>query len=423
MRRALLALAGVLLAVGATGSPAVASGAAPERSGEVVRAWTGLAMDAVRGSAASDARAARTYAMVDVAMFDAVNGIASEGRYAPALVAAPPGTVGDPVVAAATAAHDVLTALFPGSAATYDARLARDAAPAEAPALAAKGGEWGAYVARAVLAARATDGIAGTETQPGGTGIGEFTAPWNAQPRHLAPFAVADPAAFVDGGPPPVSSAEYADAYADVRAAGNRNVPNDAYQRTFDFWALSGGTNQPPGAWLQVAQQVSGGLSLVETARLFALESMAMADTVAPTYETKFRYHGWRPTTAIRYADDGNALTETDPSFVPRALTVGGSPQHYSGHSAFSAAAAEVLARVLCTDAVTFALDTDDAAGLGPRVYTGFAGAAAEAGRSRVYGGQHFEFSNQAGLRAGRAVADEVLATALLPTREYAGSC
>ena len=42
------------------------------------------------------------------------------------------------------------------------------------------------------------------------------------------------------------------------------------------------------------------------------------------------------------------------------------------------------------------------------RTYPSFSAAAAEAGRSRVLGRQHFEFSNQAGLRAGRLVADEV---------------
>jgi hypothetical protein len=42
-----------------------------------------------------------------------------------------------------------------------------------------------------------------------------------------------------------------------------------------------------------------------------------------------------------------------------------------------------------------------------------------------VYGGQHFEFSNQAGLTAGRTLAGELLATRLLhrtgPT--HTGSC
>jgi hypothetical protein len=38
------------------------------------------------------------------------------------------------------------------------------------------------------------------------------------------------------------------------------------------------------------------------------------------------------------------------------------------------------------------------------RTYTSFSQAAEEAGRSRIYGGIHFEFDNQGGLRSGRAV-------------------
>jgi hypothetical protein len=149
----------------------------------------------------------------------------------------------------------------------------------------------------------------------------------------------------------------------------------------------------------------SRALSLADTARLFALEALALADTVAPTYETKYRYRGWRPTTAIRQADtDGNPSTGADAAWTSRAGSVGGSPQHYSGHSTFSAAGAEVLAAFFYADSIAFTLDTDDAKGLGARTYTSFSAAAAEAGRSRVYGGQHFEFSNQpASPRAARS--------------------
>ena len=154
-------------------------------------------------------------------------------------------------------------------------------------------------------------------------------------------------------------------------------------------------------------------MSLAETARLFALESMALADVVAPTNETKHASNYWRPETAIREADTTtNPDTEPDPTWTGRAA-VSGTPEHYSGHSSFSAAGAEVLARFFGTDAITFTLRTDSGGGA-TRTYPSFSAAAAEAGRSRVLGGQHFEFSNQAGLRAGRLVADEVVETALL---------
>ena len=74
MRRLLFAL--VFGLVG--GGLAVPTIAAPEVSQqEVVRAWNDLALTAVRVTRASDADAARTYAILNVAVYDAVNGIVS----------------------------------------------------------------------------------------------------------------------------------------------------------------------------------------------------------------------------------------------------------------------------------------------------------------------------------------------------------
>ncbi len=88
------------------------------------------------------------------------------------------------------------------------------------------------------------------------------------------------------------------------------------------------------------------------------------------------------------------------------------------------AAAASVLAGFFCADEVPFSLASDSGGGEA-RSYPSFSAAAEEAGRSRVVGGLHFEFSNQAGLAAGRAVASEVLGSALLvrhgPTHD--GTC
>jgi hypothetical protein len=142
---------------------------------------------------------------------------------------------------------------------------------------------------------------------------------------------------------------------------------------------------------------------------------MAMSDTVAPTYMTKFIYRHWRPATAIREADtDGNPLTDADAGWAPRAGGIGTSPEYWSGHSSFSAAGAAALAGFFCADGIAFTLATDSAAPGEARSYPSFSDAAAEAGRSRVVGGIHFEFSNQEGLASGRAVAAEILARKLL---------
>lgn len=406
----------------ALATPPTAVLARPVAAGGVVRAWNDLALDAVRVKSASDAMAARSYAMVNAAMYDAVNGLEPVStRRTPAIVPPGTGTGGDPVVAAAAAAHGVLVSLYPDLAPKFDGRLAADVGAAADPDLARRGRLWGGRVAGEVVAARRDDGSTPTETLPGGTGAGVYPTTWTGtQFRQLRPFAISDPSAYVSDGPPSLTSAEYATAFNDVKQVGDKAVADPAADATYAYWSLGGGTSQPPGAWVQVAQVVSAArsLPLADTARLFALESMALADTVAPTYSTKYAYRFWRPTTAIRQADPAlNADTVPNPAWTARAGSIGSSPEHFSGHSTFSAAAAAVLGGFFCRDDMAFTLTTDSAPGSLSRTYPSFSAAAAEAGRSRVLGGLHFEFSNQRALAAGNGVAAEVLATSLLRTR------
>jgi hypothetical protein len=410
-----LAVAGALMA----SAPASAG---TTTDGTVVREWTDLAFAAVRSNNLSDARAARLYAMVDAAMYDAVNATAGGPPREAAIVPAPKHAAGDPSAAAAGAAHDLLAALFPAQAGGYDAQLASDLAAVPSRPQAQRGREYGAQVASAVLAARANDGSSPDEIQPGDPSIGKFQDPWSGvQFRNLSPFAIGDPSVYVGDGPPPLGSPEYMAALNTTRVLGGApqpgtETPDDLAKRaTYDYWALGGRTNQPPGAWLQVAEAVSGGLSLQDTARLFALESMAMADTVAPTYMTKFVHHTWRPTRAIREL--------VDPTWVSRSGSAGGTPEYFSGHSTFSSAGATVLAGFFCRDDLPFSLRSDSTGTV--RSYDSFSDAATEAGLSRILGGLHFPFSNEDAAAAGRGVGSEVLRTALLrehgPT--HSGSC
>ncbi len=407
-----LAAAGALVA----SAPAQAHG----RDGSVVREWTDLAFASVRGNNLSDAGAARLYAMVDAAMYDAVNATGRGPERESAIVQAPKRAGGDPSAAAAGAAHDVLAALFPAQIGTYDGQLASDLAAVPSRWQAERGRNYGARVASQVLSARANDGSSPDDKQLGDPAIGKFQDPWSGvQFRNLAPFVIANPSVYVGPGPPPLDSPAYAAAFKVVKELGSDTPADPEKRATYDYWALGGKTNQPPGAWLQVAEEVSARrhLRLAETARLFALESMAMADTVAPTYMTKFVYHSWRPKRAIREAAaDANPQTDPDPGWNPRAGTAGGTPENWSGHSSFSSAAATVLAGFFCDDHVPFTLTTDPTNGIltGTRSYDSFSSAAAQAGLSRILGGLHFPFSNEQGADAGRAVGDEVLRRALL---------
>src|SRR5262245_6369122 len=283
---------------------------APVDSGLVVRNWNQLALSTVRAKLASDAQAARLYAMVKVAIYDAVNGIASRhGSHDRDHALVPPDGApaeGDPVAAAASAAHAVMSGLYPDLASQFDAQLASDLSGLDGTGPVSAGQSWGEMVGAQVLSARANDGSSPDESQPGGTGPGQFRAAWSGtQFRNLLPFAIADSSVYVSPDPPTLTSLDYAAALEEVKLLGNAAIPDADKLATFQFWSLGAGTSQPPGAWIQIAFAVTTDrpLELTEMARLFALISMAMADTVAPTYQTKFLFHAWRPATAIREAD------------------------------------------------------------------------------------------------------------------------
>ncbi|MCK2217669.1 vanadium-dependent haloperoxidase [Actinomadura sp. ATCC 31491] len=433
MRKLVMLL--VLLPSLAVPLPAAAAPPAPDV--DAAGTWSQAALDAIRTHRASDSDAARTYAMVGAALYDAVNGIATargDRARTPALrdaKGAPP--QGDQQAAAVAAAHAVLVRLYPDAVATLDARLAADLARLGQGPRVSAGRSWGATVGADVYTLRQDDGSSPVEAQPAGTGPGVFGQEWpGAQYRHMRPFADADAARHLGGGPPALDSLDYAAAFAEVALLGNAAVPDAGKSAVFQFWSLPAGSDQPPGAWVQIALAAGRTLPLADKARLLALLGMALADTAVPTTLAKYTYRHWRPQVAIQQADtDGNPYTTADPAWRARAGSAGGTPEYISGHSSFSGAGAAVLAGFFCSDRVPFTLVTDSAPvdpGTGQpwaRSFPGFSAAAADAGRSRVLGGLHFGFSNLDGLAMGRDVAADILAAKLLPRSgpTHVGAC
>ena len=83
-------------------------------------------------------------------------------------------------------------------------------------------------------------------------------------------------------------------------------------------------------------------------------------------------------------------------------------PEYVSGHSAFSGAGAAILETLIGPK--SFCFTSEELLGL-TRCFSSFTDAARKAGRSRIFGGIHYEFSNQAGQKLGRDVAHQVLET------------
>ena len=156
--------------------------------------------------------------------------------------------------------------------------------------------------------------------------------------------------------------------------------------------------------------------ALEETARLFALLNIAMADAAICAWDAKYTYNFWRPVTAIRNgAADGNPATVADPLWTSFIVTPP-FPDYVSGHSTFSGAAATVLAAFYETDNISFTLESDGLPGV-TRAFTSFSAAAREAAISRLYAGIHFRTANEDGLSAGIAIGEWTVAHYLQPKK------
>lgn len=420
------------------------SSAGPSSGSNVATRWVDRALDAVRsgtpGIHTVTPGAGRTYAMTTLAMYDAVNGIESASGTStrgaailPSYAGAP--AAGDRAAAASAAAHAVLSSLF-----AANAGVKQDADTAHAQELAALGSDpaveagraWGARVGSEIVAIRSDDGTQTPASASGGNGPGVFPRTFSGtQFRDMAPVGVAAVEPYTTKGPPALDSETYAADLNEVKALGSASDTDPERATIARHWLAEANTVRETGLWLKaalvaVADQGTAA-SLSDTVRLFALLGMGIADSVAVSWTDKFTWHYWRPGDAIRQADsDGNPATTADPMWSPRngvcantdvraCAVFGGTPEHTSGTSMFAGASATILATFYCTDAIPFSF-TGEQPNSPPRSYDGFAEAAREAGRSRIYGGIHFQFSNDAGREAGKAIGQEISRTRLSPT-------
>lgn len=395
-----------------------------------VTTWNDTLLQAIRTDKTPPPKASRAMAIMNVSIYDAVAGLV--GGSAPYHVtdAAPAGASAD--AAAAAAAHRALLALFPAQAAALDG--AYTAALLTIPDGAAKtsGITWGEAVADQILALRAHDHA--TDTVPYSPPTGGSW--WTPTPPAFAPallpnwprvtpWTMTSGSQFRLGPPPTPGSAAYTAALREVRRLGKV----DSTQRTADqtqialFWSDGGGTATPPGHWLIIAEGLAQqhSLTLAQSSRLFALLSLAVADAAIVAWDHKFYYHDWRPVTGLQHADlAGDPAILPEPHWTP-LLATPPFPSYTSGHSTFSGASAKILELYFGTGAVSFSTTSDGLPGV-QRSFSSLSAAAEEAGQSRIYGGIHWQYDNQAGLASGRALAEHVFFNYLAPT-VAAGPC
>jgi hypothetical protein len=394
-----------------------------DRCDQVVIDWNAIAYQAIKAGDGyvNPMAASRSLAMVHLAMHDAVN--ATRARYASYTdVGSDPAA--DPVVAAASAAHDVLAALYPKEqvAALLKTALDQTVFDAGVGASVTRGSALGKRVAAAVLHKRAADGAHATLPYQPGTRPGQYrytpgfdflAAPhW----RHVQPFALSAPSQYRSAPPPALGSPEYTRAFIEVKGTGGKaaDAKRTADQTHYAAWWYEFSDI----GWNRIARTVARDRSqdLWERARTFALLNVAMADSYIAGWDSKMHHDFWRPVTAIHLADgDGNPRTLPDAAFVP-LLTTPPVQDYPSTHSALGAAAATVLAHAFGSDRIAFETGSSSAVPANPtRRFASFSEAARENADSRVRAGLHFRFATVAGLQMGEQVGRHAVQYTLMP--------
>jgi hypothetical protein len=464
---ALLALAAVVSARAPVA--ASAGGRVPARSDNVVLVWDEAALQAIRDTRPAPTVTARALAMVHASIYEAWAAYDPKavGTRLGASLRRPPAehTMANKNTAISHAAYRTLVDLFPARGGAFDALMTSLGYDPADTSIGAHPAGVGNQAAAAVLAYRAGDGA----NQAGGyadtTGYQPVNTPdevldadrWQplrlpsgtvqafATPHwyRVTPFALRSAAQFRPDGPV---------AHVDERGRPNRAYLRQAREALRDsrelddrtkgiaaYWWDGPSTELPPGHWCLLAQYVSrrDRHSVDEDAKMFLALTGALLDASIAAWDAKRAHDSVRPITAVRELYRGRTvLAWGGPGRGTRAIrgedwlpyqppTVVTPPfaEYVSGHSTFSAAAAEVLASV--TGSQRFGLSVTIPAGssmIEPGIvparpvtlsFRTFAEAADQAGRSRRYGGIHFKDGDLDGRRLGTRIGANAWTKAL----------
>jgi hypothetical protein len=347
-------------------------------------------------------------AVVHAAMHDAIQ--AFQGRFQ-SYSGSIPNASGSPVAAAATAAHDVLVARFPGQSGILDTLLDN-----YLNGLGLTGDEGmaiGHQAAANILNLRAGDGsfpnpspdFAG-DTDPGDwrptpPGLAHMATPWLGA---VTPFTIKDATQFRSPPPPSLDSGKYVREYDEVKALGSINSTARTKPQTdlANFY-----TDNFLALWERTLRGIANTNinNIGDSARLFALANLAAADAIIAAWDGKRFYHFWRPITAIQEGDtDGNPETVGDATWLPQIATFTPPyPEYPSGANSLTGAMTRTLER-LFGDKTTFSVMS--AFVNQTKTYHRFSDMAEDVVNVRIYQGIHFRSADEVARRHGKRVAD-----------------
>jgi hypothetical protein len=386
--------------------------------GDAITDWDVVAFDTFKGANVAGNPLFRALAIMHVAMSDAVNTV--QNRYTRYTLTVPINAAASDDAAAIAAARSVLVTLAPSQKAKVDESYAMALARLpDGPAKAA-GVTLGEQAAAAVIAERADDATNVPDTYRPITAPGVWvptSPPLFAEYARAKPWVFARADQFRPGPPPELISALYARDYNETKELGGAKSTRRTPEQTMavKFWTQPNlGT-----AWFEAARQRSAakGLDLADNARLFALLSMAGANSFIVDWDAKFHYNRWRPVTAIRNGDlDGNDATERDPGWTPLNATPL-HPEYPSQAAILAGVSGGVFEAVFGAGPGSQLVITDSIDSKVNRSFDSFSAMAEETRLVRIWGGIHFRNTLEVSDVMGRRVAEYLDTNSIRPVR------
>ena len=412
-------------------------------SGDAVRAWNEIAVNTLIGlpGPAGGAPPASTVhvAMVQGAVFDAVNAIGRQ-HYRPYLLKKRfPGWASEDAAVAAAAygvLHDIVSTVPHPSLDATRATLLATLFMEYTDALAdipdgwskQKGIAAGEAAAEAMIADREDDGRFGPSQWVPNTAPGHW---WplndaNGQPildptpwvGAVDPFSLKYPSQFRTPGPNRLSSHRWAREFNEVKKIGELNSTKRTTTQTYiaRWWQST-----PVKSWNEVGRDLAmrKGLDALDTARMFALQNLSGADASINCWNDKYYWDFWRPWNAIqRAAEDGNPATQPDAGWLP--LIAAPYPDHPSGHLCLDAAHTRILQKFFgdkvrggySITSISMALLPAD---VRTRHFETFSQVLDEVVEARIWAGLHYRTADLQGKALGLGVARYVTAHDLQP--------
>jgi len=390
--------------------------AGPMVQADVVTDWNVTAGD-IAVAAKLPPPAYRVMAMVQSAVYEAVNAITK--RYPPDRVKldVAPGASVDAAIAAANRA--TLLKLVPSQQAAIDSAYQTAlSAIADGPAKTA-GIEVGDKAAAAILALRADDGAAAPETYRPRTTPGVYVPtviPAVPQWPQRKPWVMASADQFRPGPPPNLTSDLWARDYNEIKAIGAKNSTRRTTEQTdiARFWEAT----MPP-VYFPVVRSVANapGRESTQNARLLAVAAQTIDDAVIAVMDAKYHYNFWRPITAIRNGDtDGNDATERDASWVP-FIDTPMHPEYPCAHCIVSAAVGAVLQAEIGMGPTPKLSTTSPTAPGVVRSWTQISDFVQEVANARIYDGVHYRNSTEVGTAMGQKIGELAATKYLRPLK------